>query len=193
MGIKPETGPENGEALVGNAFSAMTEGPANLFESEAVGAAPAARILRPIPIFAIDLDRLYDEGAGALRHAWRKGWRYLVEHDDGMDVVDLPESGNRQPEMIAGGEVADNLVRSARKAERIAEAGPDYELRLLDLNLIGDSVLWLHDPSGAREERFVSLARTPRELKPEALVQRLRAEATRKLSAIASAGTEGGG
>lgn len=193
MGIKAESGPQDGEALVGNAFSAMTEGPANLFKAEFGGADPAARIRRPIPIFAVDLERLYQSGASALRDARRTGWRYLVEHEAGLDAVDLPESEDPQPEILAGGGIADNLARSARMAERIADERVNYEPRILDLNLIGDSVLWLHDASDPGADRFVSLRGTPHALKPEAMFRRLQIEAGRKLNAMAVAGDESGG
>lgn len=193
MGINRQTGPEGGEARIAEAFSALTDGPANLFMAEAGGAEPAARVAQPVPIFALDLERLRDLGAEALREARRTGWRYIVEHPSGIEVMDLPEAGGGEPEMLAGGEVARNLVRTGRRAEALAEADADYEPRILDLNLIGNSVLWLHNRSNPGADRFVSLARVPRELDPKALLARLRAAAARKLAAMRGAAAEAGG
>jgi hypothetical protein len=193
MAIKAETGPAGGEALVRDAFTAMTPASPSLFKSEAGGEAPQARIRRPIPIFAVDLQRLCELGAGALEGAQRIGWRYLVEHGTNLDVVDLPEDRNRGPELLAGGAVGGNLARSGGKAEKITEAEIDYEPRILDLNLIGNSVLWLHNSERPSTDRFVSLADNPRELKPEALIKRLQSAAMRKLSVLSAATGEAGG
>jgi hypothetical protein len=193
MGINAQSGPDNGETQVGSAFSAMTEGPADLFKATAETGAPAARIRHPIPIFSVDLKRLWDEGVAAFDGARRKGWRYLVEHPGGVAVVDLAASGDRQPEMLGESDVADNLARSARKAQRIADADIDYEPRILDLNMIGDSVLWLHSARAPAHDVFISLSKTPTVLKPVALIERLRREAGRKVAAMAGAGREGGG
>ncbi len=197
MSIRAPSGPAAGKAMVGKAFSAMTEGPADIFKSSesapAARAEPAATIREPIPIYAVDLKRLAESGVAALKDARQTGWRYLVEHKQGLDVVDLPSGGKAGPELVAGAPVAENLVRSGRKAERIAEPEVDYEPRILDLNLIGNSVLWLHNAERPEQDRFVSLADNPSELKPEALISRIRNAAIRKLGAMENAGDEGGG
>jgi hypothetical protein len=194
MSIRAPSGPEAGKAKVGKAFSAMTGGPADIFKSsESAQAAPAATIREPIPIYAVDLEALAESAVAALKDARRTGWRYLVEHEKGLDVVDLPDGAKAEPELVAGAPVAENLVRSGRMAERIAEPEVDYQARILDLNLIGNSVLWLHNEQRPEQDRFVSLADNPSELKPEALIGRIRNAAIRKLGAMASAGDEGGG
>lgn len=193
MGINPERGPDDGAEIVGNVFSAMTEGPADIFSAEAGGTGPAARIRRPLPIYSVDLRRLRDQGAKALETARRTGWRYIVEHGSRLNVIDLPEGGDRQPRILGAGEVGGNLTRSGRKSERIVEDEVDYEPRILDLNIIGDSVLWLHAPDPSMPDRFVSLAKGARELNAEALIKRIRTAAERKLTAMEGVTGEAGG
>jgi hypothetical protein len=193
MGINPQAGPPGGEARIAEAFSALTDGPPNMFDAELGGGAPAAQIRRPLPIFSVDLGRLRDEGLDALAGATRTGWRYLIQHGSGMNVMDLPEGGGNAPEMLTGGGVADNLVRTGKTAERIARNDADYEPRILDLNLIGDSVLWLHSKDANVADRFVSLGAKPTEVGAAALVERLRTAAERKLTAMGAAGDEAGG
>ena len=193
MGIKAARGPAGGEEAVGIAYSAMTPGPESIFRSEEGGSAPGARIREPIPIYSVDLQILCEKGVESLSEARRTGWRYVIEHDSGLEVVDLPDEGDRAPELLAGGEVGENLAKSGRKAARIADGAVDYEPRILDLNLIGNSVLWLHSSKRPSKDRFISLANNPSELKPDALIKRIRNSAERKLSAMAGAGDEGGG
>lgn len=193
MAILADNGPAGGEAKVGNTFSAVTEGPANLFAAEVGGAAPTATMRKPVPIFAVDLTRLRDAGAAALDEARRTGWRYLVEHEARLHAIDLPEGGEREPIVLAGDEISKNLAKAARKAAGIADPTIDYEPRILDLNLIGNSVLWLHSAGDPAADRFVSLAANPSEIKCEALLKRLQAAADRKLTALGGAGDEAGG
>lgn len=193
MAIKAARGPASGTAAVGSAFSAMTPGPADLFRSEAGGAAADANIRKPIPIYSVDLEQLCESGIKSLKEARRTGWRYVIEHDNGLEVVDLPAGADAEPELLAGGALGQNLARSGRKAARIAEDGVDYQPRILDLNLIGNSVLWLHSAKRPSRDRFISLAANPSELKPDALIRRIRNAAERKLNAMAGAGDEGGG
>lgn len=171
----------------------MTDGPAGIFGLGTETDVPAARIRMPVPIFTVDLTDLQNEGMAGLDRARRTGWRYLVEHPAGLSALDLAEGGDRHPELLGGSDVALNLARSARKAERIANADADYEARILDLNMIGDSVLWLRDQSNTGKDRFISLSRTPKELKPQSLIERLRRQAGRKVMAMASAGRRAGG
>jgi len=107
--------------------------------------------------------------------------------------MDLPEAGGQAPEMLAGADVADNLVRSGKAAEGVAERDTEYEARILDLNLIGDSVLWLHSKDSSSVDRFVSFGDAPKEIDPAALSKRLRTAANRKITAMDAAGDEAGG
>lgn len=192
MAIKAGNGPANGDERVGNFFSAVTEGPANPFKTEA-GGAPAARLRKPVPIFALDMEMLRDTGPGALDQARRTGWRYLVDHPAGLDVIDLPEEPDGRPRMLVSSEIGGRLARSGNKAEKIAADNGEYEPRILDLNLIGNSVLWLHKPNEPDGDRFISLSGTPRELKSDALFRRLSVAAGRKLNAMKGTGKEAGG
>jgi hypothetical protein len=169
----------------------MTEGPAEIFRAESGTA--IARVRAPIPIFTIDMKGLCERGAKALLDARNTGWRYLIEHPEGLHAVDLREGGHGHPTMLCGHEVGHNLARATRRAERLAEGSRSFEPRILDLNMIGNSVLWLHSAADPGSDRFISLSRTGRELKPVALIERLQRAAIRKLIAMAFAGREGGG
>jgi len=193
MAFKISRGPPGGKAEIGKAFSAITDGPGDIFKAEDGGALDAAFVRRPIPVFAIDFETLTEAPVQALQKARRTGWRYVVEHGEGMNIVDLPIGSESDPELLSGTGLAGNLARSARKAARIADDRVDYEPRILDLNLIGDSVLWLHCAGKPAMDRFVSLRGRPHELKPEALIKRMQIAAARKLCAFQNADDEAGG
>jgi hypothetical protein len=191
MAISIDAGPSGGAAKASRAFSAMSHRPVAAEDVQAGGA--SARVNQPLPIFAPDLARLRDEGAAALADAPRTGWRYLVGHKAGLAVVDLPEAEQSQPRLLADPGLGARLARSGRKAERAADPGANYEARILDLNLIGNSVLWLRHQNDQSGDLFVSLGETPKVLDPKTMFRQLQGAAARKLTALKSAGSEGGG
>lgn len=191
MAISIDAGPEGGAARARRAFAAMSHRPAAVAHAQE-GGAPAA-VNRPIPIFAPDLERLRDDGAAALTDAPRTGWRYLVGHQAGLAVVDLPEGERSEPRLLADPGLGARLARSGRKAERAADPGGNYEARILDLNLIGNSVLWLRHQDDRAGDLFVSLSETPKLLDPKTMFRQLQGAAARKLVALKGAGSEAGG
>jgi hypothetical protein len=193
MTIRSHAGPHDGAARVGTAYSAMTDGPANLFVAAIPEEVPAAQIGHPIPNYALDLEQLSRSGRAALADARCIAWRYLVVDAAKLSLVEVPEEVESEPELIVSHGLVRNLARTARLAERVAEPDRDYEPRILDLDLIGESVLWMHDGARPDTDLFFSLRPTPHRLKPVALFRRLGAAASRKLAAMATAGSEGGG
>ncbi len=181
MAILKASGPDRGIEQVAVAFTAMTHGDGDIFQ---VGSVPAAEILHPVGIFEVSLEKLWSEGITALHGARRIGWRYVVAFDSSLTALDLPEGPDHHPIMITNSDVAHNLIRAGRKAARMVGDKATYEPRILDLNMIGNSVLWLHDLAGQSTELFFSLSKTPRILNPASLMKRLQREAGRKLMAM---------
>lgn len=193
MGIKSIIGPRDGRARVGTAFSAMSDTPGDSLKAAEAGGDEGFLIRHPIPVFALDLKALSGSTGDALGSAHQVGWRYVIEHGAELGVVDLPEGGEGGAEMLSGGDIGTKLVRSARKAERIAKDKFDYEPRILDLNLLGNSVFWLHCAEMPDHDFFVSLRGRPIELDRDSLLKRLKFAADRKLAALDNAGEEAGG
>ena len=199
MAISIDAGPKGGAADARRLVSAMSHRQVSsatslraAAEDAREGATPA-RVNQPMPVFAPDLARLRDDGAAALADAPRTGWRYLVDHPTGLAVVDLPEGERSQPRLLADPGLGARLARSGRKAERAADPNATYEARILDLNLIGNSVLWLRHQDDRSGDLFVSLSETPKLLDPKTMFRQLQSAAARKLVALKGAGSEAGG
>lgn len=114
------------------------------------GGGLVAQLARPIPIFAPS-----STPRASLKTARQTGWRYVVADSDRIGAIDIATDDAKGAQVIADPSVADRFGRALHAAANRLD-DDDYELRLLDLNLIGDSVLWLHRPD--KEDRFFALA-----------------------------------
>jgi hypothetical protein len=192
MPIIPSDGPAGGEFRASSAFSAMGREVAPMVEGE-FGGGRQPQVTRPVPIYAIDILSVLKPGAGTLQNARRTGWRYLIDQGRGLAVVDLPEDDNGEAEMLIGEDVGRSLARSGNLAEEIADSAIDYEARILDLNLIGDSVLWLRSHDDEAFDRFITLGLHPHEVSYHALLEKIKAAAAAKLTAMEGTKGEAGG
>lgn len=192
MAITRAAGPPDGLSRVAAALPAM---PPSGLEGLEAGGAEGPQISQPIATFAVDLEDMAQSGMGAIDRARQTGWRYLTKQGAELSLVDLPEreDGADEAELLISGEAGGQLAASGRLAEELARDGGDYEARILDLNLIGDSVLWLRARDLGEDDRFVSLGPEPHEIEGDQLVAKLERAAAAKLTSMRAAEGEAGG
>ncbi len=190
MAIVRAAGPVDGQARAGAEFAASRPRRERL-ELEAGGA--EALIAQPIPTFSVEIATLAEAGLEALEAAHRTGWRYLAVSGDSLSLVDIPEQEDRSAELLTGSEAGGNLAASGRLAEELVRDAGEYEPRVLDLNLIGNSVLWLRARDAGDSDRFVTLGPEPHEIGGEELIGSLQRAAEEKLVSMRTAQGEAGG
>jgi hypothetical protein len=163
--------PPDGTARVGRAvasFLAVT--PRQTLAAESGGEAP--KISAPIPIFGLGAPEEQSSPATLLARTKFLGWRYLVFADQSAHVADLRQQKGA-PQITRGSDLANRIVDAGHFAEEAVQDDGEYEARLLDLSLLGRTLLWMKSGDPAKPDRFFSLGRTPKELKPEALLDEL--------------------
>lgn len=161
MGINLPAGDSIVTARARRALQAFDQGPepplAMDGEPGTRALAPPPMPSAPIPIYAPPLG-----DAASLAEAGQTGWRYIVANSDRVGAIDVNTGKRAKPELVCDASLAERLARATRlAAQRVGEEG-DYELRLLDLSLVGDSLLWLANRAGA--DRFFTYAETPEEV-----------------------------
>lgn len=148
--------------------------------------APPPTPSAPIPIYAPPLG-----DAPSLAAAAQTGWRYLVTNSDRVGAIDVGTGKRARPELVCDASLAERLARAVRIAVRRVEGEGDYELRLLDLSLVGDSLIWLASRAGA--DRFFTYAEMPEEVAAADVAETIR-KGARALDAVRrSADPEAGG
>jgi hypothetical protein len=127
-------------------------------------AASNLQVTNPIPVYAVGVPSADSNPATLLARAHLVGWRYLVLDGDAAHVADIrADQEPERPHITRGGGLADRLIKSGTYAEALAADGQAFDVRILDANLFGRTVLWLVDRQGGGN-RFVSISADPTEL-----------------------------
>jgi hypothetical protein len=170
------------------AFSAVTRGP-GLLEA---GGEPA-RISEPIPIYAIGEPRTDSTPENLLSRARQVGWRYLVFQGNDLSVADIKPGRSDRPELIRSRELVDQIVDSGKLAQETVPREAGYQIRLLDLSILGESVLWLVSKGANSPDRFFGLSPSAHELEPAQFLRRMSGMEQKKAAAFSATLGESGG
>lgn len=152
---------------------------------------PMPELVDPLPVFTVDVGK----ASPGLESAQQTGWRYLVVEAEAVGAVDIAEAGG-SAELVADTSVAERLGRTARYAEDIARtANPDidYEARLLDLNLIGNSLFWLASPENPQADLFFDYGDEPALVTRDEAQRRIAEGIRVKLASWSNTSEEAGG
>lgn len=168
------------------ALALETLAPLSSGDAESGGSAPEP--VEAIPIYAPRIG----PRTRSLRSARQIGWRYLVTNSDDVGAVDVATETGTEAQLVGQPEVAERLARAARLVEDAAGTdADDYEMRLLDLSMIGDSVLWLANRKGA--DRFFTYGEEPKEIDEEQIRRTLQDGARAIRANARNADPEAGG
>lgn len=186
MAIKSSRGPARGVERVGQALSALS-GDTSLgmaMAAESGGVAAQNLLSRPLPVYGADLESLRALAGRehGLEHLQRTGWRYLVLDDSDLQAADLV-GRRKQPTLHFGDDLAARIGEAGKLAEQTADERLDYEPRILDLGMLGASLLWLKSKN-PKADLFFTLDAAPYQVDRERLLRRLAVEAERKLAAF---------
>jgi hypothetical protein len=163
--------PPDGTARVGRAVASfLAATPRQTLAAESGGEAP--KVSAPIPIFGLAAPDEQSSPATLLARTQFVGWRYLVFAGQSTHVADLRQPKGA-PQITRGGDLANRIVDAGHFAEEAVHDDGGYEARLLDLSLLGRTLLWMKSSDPAKPDRFFSLARMPKELEPKALMDEL--------------------
>jgi len=155
---------------------------------EAGGA--ALKMAEPLPIYAVD-PRI--EADDPLAAAARTGSRYLIFGVNDVHVADLPDDDFATPDLINSADLASRIVAASKLADGKIDKDKGYQARILDLNLLGNSVLWLKSDADDAPDRFFSLDKKPREIPASTLLPRITHAAQEKRMGLATGHDEAGG
>jgi hypothetical protein len=185
-----ESPPDDGAGRVArtvSAFSAVTRGPGVL---EAGG--DAIRVSEPIPIYGIGAPERNSAPDNLLDRVHRIGWRYLVFEGNEMHVADIKPDRSERPELLRSPKLVQQILETGKLAEAAAKDAP-YSIRLLDLSILGQSVLWLAGKGGNEPDRFFALSPVARELDAGEFLKQMSTVERQKAAAFASTLDESGG
>jgi hypothetical protein len=191
MMTEDDAPPTDGSTRVGQAvaaFTAVSRGPGVLDADDAI-----AQISEPIPIYSIGAPQEDSLPDTLLERAHRVGWRYLVFHGATGNVADLKSHPGDRPELIRGDDLVEQIVASGKLAEKVVDDTSRFSIRLLDLSILGQAVLWLASKKGDQSDRFFSLSPTPEELDPVEFLGRMSHAEKLKAAAYANTSDEAGG
>jgi hypothetical protein len=121
------------------------------------------------------------------------GWRYLVFQGDTLNVADIKSERSDRPELIRSNDLVQQIVASGKLAEQKVGNTSDFSIRLLDLSILGQSVLWLASKKGDRADRFFSLSPNAQELNSNEFLRRMSEAEKQKAAAFATTLGESGG
>lgn len=186
-----DTPPEDGPEQVGRAvaaFTAVGRGPGLL---DADG--EAVNVSKPLPIYSIGKPQMDSRPTELLKRARRIGWRYLVFQGDSWNIADIKPAHSDRPELIRSDDLVQQVMASGKLAETLTADEADYSVRMLDLSILGQSVLWLVSSQPEKPDRFFSLSPTAKELDAADFLKRMSDAEKQKAQGFASARGESGG
>jgi hypothetical protein len=182
--------PDDGAGRVARMVSSFKSVNRDLGLLEAGG--DAMRVSEPIPIYGIGQPQSNSQPSNLLDRVHRVGWRYLVFQGNDMHVADIkPDAGDR-PELIRSPKLVQQIVKTGRLAEAVADYS-HYNIRLLDLSILGQSVLWLAGKDSGDRDRFFALSPEARELDASDFLKQMSTAERQKAAAFASSSDESGG
>jgi hypothetical protein len=150
-------------------------------------------ISEPIPIYSIGEPQRDSTPDTLLKRTHLVGWRYLVFQGDTLNVADIKSERSDRPELIRSNDLVQQIVASGKLAEQKVGNTSDFSIRLLDLSILGQSVLWLASKKGDRADRFFSLSPNAQELNPNEFLRRMSEAEKQKAAAFATTLGESGG
>jgi hypothetical protein len=182
--------PDDGAGRVARMVSSFKAVNRDLALLEAGGT--AMNVSEPIPIYGIGQPQSDSQPSNLLDRVHRVGWRYLVFEGNDMHVADIKPDASDRPELIRSPKLVQQIVKTGRFAEAVADS-THYNIRLLDLSILGQSVLWLASKKGGDPDRFFALSPEARELNAGDFLKQMSAAERQKAAAYASTSDESGG
>ena len=136
--VQKRNPPPAGQSIVTNALRDLWQPDPH----EALGGA-AINLSQPLPVYSLQLADI--DKADSINKAKSVGWRYLMEKAGGAAYADLVESSAGEPAFasLSRNRNAERLNQAAHLAEKVADGGPTYEARILDVPALHISAIWL--------------------------------------------------
>jgi hypothetical protein len=185
--------PADGVERVGRAVSALAAFERPMVAAYAAGGR-AFDVSAPLPIYSLGKPDSSSKPSDLLDRARFVGWRYLVFGGPIAYVADLRQEGTaKKPKLVRSPELASNVLKAGRLAEKVINSDASYDVRLLDLDLLGHSALWLVSEDIAKPDHFVSLGGKPREIDARQFLEEVSAAERAKAVTFASTSGESGG
>lgn len=185
-----ESPPGDGARRVARTVSALSA--VNLAPGVLEAGGEAIRVSEPIPIYGIGAPRLDSKPTNLLDRVHRIGWRYLVFEGNEMHVADIKPERSERPELIRSSSLVEQILNTGKLAQAAVDGVP-YSIRLLDLSILGQSVLWLVGKDDNQPGRFFALSPDARELDAGEFLNKMSAVERQKAAAFASTLDESGG
>jgi hypothetical protein len=190
MAIEEDDPPPDGPNRVGNAVASLYSAGRPPGMGEAGG--EAVDVSSPIPIYGLEAPHKDSTPATLLTRVHRIGWRYLVSLGPTTSVADIKREDNAAPELIRSSALVDRIINASAYAEKAIDNDASYHLRLLDLSVIGQVVLWLVSDS-KKPDRFFSIDKQAREIDANKFLAQMSVAERQKAASMASDLDESGG
>ena len=185
-----EQPPRDGASRIANAISDYAAVARPYLDSEIGGG--AMEVTAPIPVYGLGMPDPDSAPSTILARTKRVAWRYLVPTSLGPKVADIRANATH-PVLNEEPALANNIVEAGKVAEISVGNDPAYELRLLDLPVLGQSFLWAASGNPSKPDRLFSLVDKPAEVNVTDIMERASTAERQKGVAFASGTEESGG
>ena len=190
MASSPDQPPEDGAARISQAVADYAAVGQQLRDGEAGGG--AQEVTAPIPVYGLGMPDPDSDPTTLLSRTQRVAWRYLVLNGSGPSVADLQTYASH-PVLNEEAGLADRIIAAGRVAEERVGNDPAYELRLLDLSMLGHSYLWAASGDENKPDRIFTLDDQPAEANVPDVLERASTAERQKGLAFATGTDDSGG